>query len=181
MQQFLISALCLCLCLAATSAAASGRALRVGLSDEYPPLSYIDEDGQRRGFEYELADSLCRRLGRTCVWTFTTQADLVQGLRDGSFDLIFAQRLEPKQEGLLYSTPYYHSRAMCIGRPGGRGPEEAGARIGVYQGSVLVQRARGFWPEADIVTGSVQELIRACGRAASMCCSSMIWPVMPFC
>lgn len=160
MQQFLISALCLCLCLAATSAAASGRALRVGLSDEYPPLSYIDEDGQRRGFEYELADSLCRRLGRTCVWTFTTQADLVQGLRDGSFDLIFAQRLEPKQEGLLYSTPYYHSRAMCIGRPGGRGSEEAGARIGVYQGSVLVQRARGFWPEADIVTGSVQELIR---------------------
>ena len=139
------------LCLAATSAAASGRALRVGLSDEYPPLSYTDEDGQRRGFEYELADSLCRRLGRTCVWTFTTQADLVQGLRNGSFDLIFAQRLEPKQEGLLYSTPYYHSRAMCIGRPGGRGPEE---------GSVLVQRARGFWPEADIVTGSVQELIR---------------------
>ena len=62
MQQFLISALCLCLCLAATSAAASGRALRVGLSDEYPPLSYIDEDGQRRGFEYEPADSLCRRL-----------------------------------------------------------------------------------------------------------------------
>ena len=94
MQQFLISALCLCLCLAATSAAASGRDLRVGLSDEYPPLSYIDEDGQRRGFEYELADSLCRRLGRTCVWTFTTQADLVQGLRNGSFDLIFAQRLE---------------------------------------------------------------------------------------
>ena len=84
----------------------------------------------------------------------------MQGLRNGSFDLIFAQRLEPKQEGLLYSTPYYHSRAMCIGRPGGRGPEEAGARIGVYQGSVLVQRARGFWPEADIVTGSVQELIR---------------------
>lgn len=84
----------------------------------------------------------------------------MQGLRNGSFDLIFAQRLEPKQEGLLYSTPYYHSRAMCIGRPGGRGPEEAGTRIGVYQGSVLVQRARGFWPEADIVTGSVQELIR---------------------
>ena len=53
--------------------------------DEYPPLSYTDEDGQRRGFEYELADSLCRRLGRTCVWTFTTQADLVQGLRDGQF------------------------------------------------------------------------------------------------
>ena len=25
---------------------------------------------------------------------------------------------------------------------------------------MLVQRARGFWPEADIVTGSVQELIR---------------------
>ena len=85
MQQFLISALCLCLCLAATSAAASGRDLRVGLSDEYPPLSYIDEDGQRRGFEYELADSLCRRLGRTCVWTFTTQADLVQGPQERQF------------------------------------------------------------------------------------------------
>lgn len=181
MQQFLISALCLCLCLAATSAAASGRDLRVGLSDEYPPLSYIDEDGQRRGFEYELADALCRRLGRTCVWTFTTQADMVQGLRDGSFDLIFAQRLEPKQEGLLYSTPYYHSRAMCIGRPGGRGPEEAGARIGVYQGSVLVQRARGFWPEPTSSPAVCRSSSGACGRAASMCCSSMIWPVMPFC
>ena len=158
MQQFLISAYVYAQ-RAATSAAASGRALRVGLSDEYPPLSYIDEDGQRRGFEYELANSLCRRLGRTCVQTFTAGGPGA-GLRDGSFDLIFAQRLEPKQEGLLYSTPYYHSRAMCIGRPGGRGPEEAGARIGVYQGSVLVQRARGFWPEADIVTGSVQELIR---------------------
>ena len=64
----------------------------------------------------------------------------MQGLRNGSFDLIFAQRLEPKQEGLLYSTPYYHSRATVHRRPGGRGPEEAGARIGVYQGSVLVQR-----------------------------------------
>ena len=181
MQQFLISALCLCLCLAATSAAASGRDLRVGLSDEYPPLSYIDEDGQRRGFEYELADSLCRRLGRTCVWTFTTQADLVQGLRNGSFDLIFAQRLEPKQEGLLYSTPYYHSRAMCIGRPGGRGPEEAGARIGVYQGSVLVSGPGASGRRPTSSPAVCRSSSGACGRAASMCCSSMIWPAMSFC
>lgn len=138
---------------------AAGKELHVGLTDEYPPLSYVDADGQRRGFEFDLAADLCRRLGRTCVWTFGTQEKLLRGLRDGSLDLIFAQRLEPKQEGLLYSTPYYHSRAMCIGRPGGRGPDEAGARIGVYRGSVLVQRARGFWPEAIIVTGSVQELI----------------------
>ena len=138
---------------------AAGKELHVGLTDEYPPLSYVDADGQRRGFEFDLAVDLCRRLGRTCVWTFGTQEKLLRGLRDGSLDLIFAQRLEPKQEGLLYSTPYYHSRAMCIGRPGGRGPDEAGARIGVYRGSVLVQRARGFWPEAIIVTGSVQELI----------------------
>lgn len=160
MKQFLGIILLLHFCLTVSPAAAAGRDLRVGLSDEYPPLSYIDEDGQRRGFEYELADSLCRRLGRTCVWTFTTQANLLQGLRDGSLDLIFAQRLEPKQEGLLYSNPYYQSRTMCIGRPGGRGPGEAGARIGVYQGSVLEQRAWDFWPEADIVTGSVRELIR---------------------
>ena len=153
MQQFLISALCLCLCLAASPAA--GEALHVGLTDDYPPLSYIDREGQRRGFEYDLADSLCRRLGRSCVWTFATQEKLLQGIRDGSLDLIFAQRLEPRQEGLLYSTPYYHSRAMCIGRPGGVGPEDAGARIGVYRGSVLEQRARGFWPGATIVTGSV--------------------------
>ncbi len=139
---------------------AAGKELRVGLSDDYPPLSYMDRDGQRRGFEYDLADSLCRRLGRACIWTFTTQEKLLQGLRDGSLDLIFAQRLEPKQEGLLYSNPYYHSRAMCIGRPGGLGPGDAGARIGVYRGSVLEQRARGFWPGAAIVTGSVGELIR---------------------
>lgn len=160
MKQFLSIILWLQLCLMVFPAAAAGRDLRVGLSDEYPPLSYIDEDGQRRGFEVDLAADLCRRLGRTCVWTFATQEKLLQGLRDGSLDLIFAQRLEPKQEGLLYSSPYYHSRAMCIGRPGGRGPQEAGARIGVYRGSVLVQRARGFWPEARIVTGSVQELIQ---------------------
>ncbi|WP_301967391.1 ABC transporter substrate-binding protein [uncultured Desulfovibrio sp.] len=160
MQRFLIVVLCLHLCLAAPSAAATGTELRVGLSDDYPPLSYMDGDGQRRGFEYDLADSLCRRLGRACIWTFATQEKLLQGLRDGSLDLIFAQRLEPKQEGLLYSTPYYHSRAMCIGRPGGLGPGDAGARIGVYRGSVLEQRARGFWPGAAIVTGSVGELIR---------------------
>ena len=160
MKQFLSIILWLQLCLMVSPAAAAGRDLRVGLSDEYPPLSYIDEDGQRRGFEVDLAADLCRRLGRTCVWTFATQEKLLQGLRDGSLDLIFAQRLEPKQEGLLYSSPYYHSRAMCIGRPGGRGPQEAGARIGVYRGSVLVQRARGFWPEARIITGSVQELIQ---------------------
>lgn len=53
MQQFLISALCLCLCLAASPAA--GEALHVGLTDDYPPLSYIDREGQRRGFEYDLA------------------------------------------------------------------------------------------------------------------------------
>ena len=160
MKQFLSIILWLQLCLMVSPAAAAGRDLRVGLSDEYPPLSYIDEDGQRRGFEVDLAADLCRRLGRTCVWTFATQEKLLQGLRDGSLDLIFAQRLEPKQEGLLYSSPNYHSRAMCIGRPGGRGPQEAGARIGVYRGSVLVQRARGFWPEARIITGSVQELIQ---------------------
>ena len=56
---------------------AAGKELRVGLSDDYPPLSYMDGDGQRRGFEYDLADSLCRRLGRTCIWTFTTQEKLL--------------------------------------------------------------------------------------------------------
>ena len=48
---------------------AAGKELHVGLTDEYPPLSYVDANGQRRGFEFDLAADLCRRLGRTCVWT----------------------------------------------------------------------------------------------------------------
>lgn len=158
MQQVLPLLFCLCVCLLPLHAAA-GEELRVGLSDDYPPLSYTDAQGRRAGFEYELAQALCRRLGRPCSWTFAPQEQLLRGLRDGSLDLIFSQRLEPEQAGLLYSRPYYHSRAMCVGRPGGRGPGDAGARVGVYRGSALEQYAAAAWPGAVIVSGSVGEMI----------------------
>lgn len=157
MRQVLHLLVCLCACLLPLHAA--GEALRVGLSDDYPPLSYTDAQGRRAGFEYELAQALCRRLGRSCSWTFAPQEQLLRSLKDGRLDMIFAQRLEPEQSGLLYSRPYYHSRAMCVGRPGGRRPGDPGARIGVYRGSALEQHAAAAWPGAVIVSGSVGEMI----------------------
>lgn len=159
MRRFLIILLYLCACAVPPQAAAQENPLHVGLTDDYPPLSYTDAQGRRAGFEYELAQALCRRLGRPCSWTFAPQEQLLRGLKDGRLDMIFAQRLEPEQAGLLYSRPYYHSRAMCVGRPGGRGPGDAGARVGVYRGSALEQYAAAAWPGAVIVSGSVGEMI----------------------
>lgn len=160
MRQIRCLFLCICLLCAASSAVAGGEPLRVGLADDYPPLSYTDGAGQRMGFEYDLAQDLCRHLDRPCIWTFATQEELLQGLRDGSLDMIFSQRRDPEGKDLLYSRAYCHSRPMCIGRAHGPGPDDAGTRIGVYRDSLLEKLARKFWPGATIVSGSVGGMIR---------------------
>lgn len=161
MQQIRCILACFVLLALASSALAREGGLRVGLADDYPPLCYVDGAGRRHGFEYDLARDLCRQLGRSCVWTFTTQEKLLEGLRDGSLDMIFAQRRGAAgQEDLLYSRAYYHSRPMCIGRPDGPDPGTPGVRIGVHRGSPLELWAGRSWPGAVIRSGSVGEMIQ---------------------
>ena len=61
MKKLLALALTLCLVLGASAALADE--FKMGIDAEYPPFSYLDDDGSYAGFDVEMCKAACDILG----------------------------------------------------------------------------------------------------------------------
>ena len=58
-----LMALVLCLCLGLSAAAAAADTFVMGIDPEYPPFSYLGDDGEYTGFDVEICQAACDLLG----------------------------------------------------------------------------------------------------------------------
>ena len=56
-------ALALALCLVLSAAIALADEFKMGIDAEYPPFSYLDDDGNYAGFDVEMCKAACDILG----------------------------------------------------------------------------------------------------------------------
>ncbi|MBF0263260.1 MAG: transporter substrate-binding domain-containing protein, partial [Magnetococcales bacterium] len=133
-----------------------GKSLRLGIDPAWPPIEYLDPQGQYAGIASGFIGFLAQRLG------FTAQP--VQGLawpqvlaqiRTGAIDLIPAiTPTEQRARYIRFTKPYIHFPAVIISRKdegrfiGGLG-DLVGLKFGVVQGYVVHEHLQQDHPELN--------------------------------
>ena len=100
-----------------TPAAPAARTFTMGIDAEYPPFSYMDDSGAYTGFDVEICQAACEKLG----WTFAVfgvnwDNKLVQ-LDAKECDCIWSGMTildSMKESGYVLSAPYYDNTQVLL-------------------------------------------------------------------
>ncbi len=91
-----------------TSALADWSNIKIGTDGLYPPWNAKTDNGQFEGFEIDLAEDLCQRLGATCAIVSQRWDGILPALATGKFDVVMAGiEITSEREKLVdFSTCY---------------------------------------------------------------------------
>nr|MCU0855292.1 transporter substrate-binding domain-containing protein [Paracoccaceae bacterium] len=64
--------------------------VRMGTEGAYPPYNFVNDQGEVDGFERELGDALCAKVGVTCEWVTNEWDSIIPNLTSGNYDTIMA-------------------------------------------------------------------------------------------
>jgi len=137
----------------AASALASGP-VRFAASATYPPFVYLNAGHQLVGFDIDLANALCEKLRRQCLFTNNDFDRLLPSLKFNRYDAVISglDITEERQEVASFTHPYLESSAMAIAVKNRYSAFEQlrGKRVGVANATTLQSWLQATWP--DIVT-----------------------------
>ena len=101
---------------AATILAASGvhaqdkswKSIRIATEGAYAPYNFMGPDGKAQGFEVDLAQELCRRMGATCEVVTQDWDGIIPALQAGKYDAIMAGMniTDKRKEVVDFTRPY---------------------------------------------------------------------------
>ncbi len=111
--------------------------LLVGVDDTYPPMEFLDENGERVGFDIDLANAIGEELGVDVVFVSTAWDSIFTGLQAKNYDVIISSvsMQEDRLENMELSIPYLANGQVIVVKPGDESietPEDlAGKKVGV--------------------------------------------------
>ena len=124
-------------------------ALRVGVERDYPPFSMQDAQGNTSGFDFDIANAICRTMKRECVIVPMAFHDILSSLEQGSLDLAVAGLAvkADRKRYMNFSDSYYHSRSLYITGNGVSVTREwmQGKRLGTQKGTAQNALAEKMW------------------------------------
>jgi len=136
----------------------------VGTEGAYPPFNTINDQGELKGFDIDIADALCAEMGADCTFKTQDWAGIIPGLLAEKYDAIIASMsiTEERAKKVDFTEKYYQTPARFIG-PKGMDVEIsedglAGKIIGVQRATVSANFVRdNFGDVADIKAYDTQE------------------------
>lgn len=97
----------------AIAAASSAQArdydnVRIGVDVPYEPMEFRTAEGELTGFDIDLGNELCDRMGVTCEWVEQEWDGIVPGLMSRNYDAIMSSMTinDERREQVLFSEPY---------------------------------------------------------------------------
>lgn len=147
----------------ACGASSPALALEVCVEGAYPPFSQVTDDGRIVGFDIDIADSLCQRLGETCTLVQVAWDGMIPALLRGDCDAIVASMSDTaeRRERIDFTVPYYRSPVRFVARTGaalGDGPDDLDGRaVGVQRGTVNQAYMAAHYPAARVLLYGNQE------------------------
>ncbi|WP_067702764.1 transporter substrate-binding domain-containing protein [Erwinia sp. ErVv1] len=136
--------------------AEAGSSLRFATSGNNPPFEYLNDRNQLVGFDIDLANALCQRLKRSCLFTNNTFDRLLPSLKYHHDDAIISGMdiTDERQNEVDFTQPYIGNSSLMV-VPKGRFWQIAqlkGKRVGVRNLSTQQAYLRDRWPEIIAVT-----------------------------
>lgn len=177
----------------ALSAAAGANAqdvLRVGTEGAYPPYNATDASGNLIGFEVDLGNEICKRLGMTCEFIAQDWDGIIPALLNGRYDVIMAGMsiTEERRQQIAFTQSYVTTPAWFIG-PKDSDLQQAetieqvrealdGKAVGVQVATIHQNFLQDEVPGADIRLYDLQDQIAldlAAGRLDAALADSPAW------
>ena len=136
----------------------------IGTEGAYPPFNTIDDQGELKGFDIDIADALCAEMGTKCTYQTQDWAGIIPGLLAEKYDAIIASMsiTEERAKKVDFTEKYYQTPARFIA-PKGMDVEISedgleGKTIGVQRATVSANFIRdNFGDIADIKAYDTQE------------------------
>ena len=131
------------LTLAAVGALAEGetRVFRMGIDPEYPPFSYLDENGNYAGFDIEMCEAVCKINGWTIQVTPIDWNSRLISLGSDEHDCIWSGMTmteEMREKEFVLSYAYYDNKQVILTKEGSgiaSRDDLAGKRVAVQMGT----------------------------------------------
>jgi len=92
--------------------------LRIGLSDDFPPFEYRDDQNNLVGFDVDLANKIAQKLGVKTQFVPTTFDGIILALNSNKFDLIISglSQTAEREKQISFAGPYLQSGQAVIVR-----------------------------------------------------------------
>lgn len=137
------------------------------------PMSYLTADGDRTGYEPELARAICKHLELTPIWHNLPMAEFYSSMETGSYDVVwFNQAITPeRQQSVTFTQPYglFDESVLVKTTSTANSPEDlAGQRVGGLADSTNIALVEDFpgatavpYPGSDKVLPEMLAALRA--------------------
>lgn len=142
---------------ASLSTGASAETLRLGTEGAYPPFNYIEADGKIAGFDVEIGQELCKRIGEECEVVAQDWDGIIPGLLANKYDFIIASMFitEERKKQVAFTDPYYLAAMTNVVPKGSditKFTNEALADkvIGAQSGTTQADYIEATYPDADV-------------------------------
>lgn len=95
-----------------------GRAVTVVTENAYPPLQFLDKDGQAIGWEYDAMAEIAKRLNATIAYQNTSWDAMIPAVSEGQYDIGMTGITirDDRKEKVDFSDPYMHSEMVMMVR-----------------------------------------------------------------
>ena len=136
--------------------------LVIGLDDSYPPMGFRDETGEIVGFDIDVANEVCDRLGITLVKQPIDWDKKEEELNSGAIDCIWnGMSVTPERaEAMTLSEPYLKNTLIFVvtERSDAKGLRDLkGKTIGVQSGSTVVDALKSSSIIGDITVAEYDD------------------------
>ncbi len=104
------------LALSVTAAGAQDDVIRIGTEGAYPPWNYTEANGELAGFEIDLANAMCEKMGATCEFVAQDWDGIIPALLNGRYDAIMAGMsiTEERRQRINFSQGYVTDPAYFL-------------------------------------------------------------------
>ena len=113
------------------AASAQAERLKIATSADYPPWESVDTAGKIIGFDVEVGNQICARIGAECEWVNQAFSGLVPALVAGQFDLIISglSITDKRKKKINFSIAYAQIPWSFGGLKGRFAPDLEGDRL----------------------------------------------------
>lgn len=115
----------------------------VGTSADYPPYEFVDDTGQKTGFDIDLMEEIAKRMGVKVEWVDMPFDSLIAAVKEGKIDMSIScfNYSEDRAKEVGFSKEYFTSEDSFIANKDFTGkiekPEDVAAfKLGVQSGTV---------------------------------------------
>ena len=145
------------------TSAQAGDVLRIGVEGAYPPFSWKEADGTLKGFDIEIANALCEKMGRECELVEQDWDGIIPALLAEKYDAIVASMsITPERKKRVdFTDKYYNTPARFVAakdtalEPTPEGLK--GKAVGVQRGTIHQCYMETVFPDTELKLYGTQE------------------------